>query len=213
MGVGAVIRRLFGRHEHRVSEFYRSLFFDLDAYADQIAAWVPHAKYILEVGCGEGAVTERLVQRYPDANITGIDITPRVGRLFRGSRDRVSFAEATVQEIAASTPGAFDLAIISDVIHHVPLDQRVAVLRSTQRALAPDGVLIFKEWERTASPIHWATYGSDRWITGDRIHYLRQAEAEALLAQVFGTGSIAATARMRPWRNNLAMLVKAAVNA
>ena len=209
MSIGAVIRRLFGRHEHSVSEFYRAMFFDLDAYANQIAQWVPHARQILEVGCGEGAVTERLVLRYPAADITGIDITPRVGRLFRGSRERVTFAETTVQELAATRPGEFDVAILSDVIHHVPLDQRVAVLEATRRALAPHGVLIFKEWERTASPIHWANYGSDRWITGDQIRYMKKAEAEALLTGVFGANSILAAARLRPWKNNLAMLVKA----
>lgn len=209
MSIGAIIRRLFGPHEHKVSELYRAMFFDLDAYANQIAQWVPHARHILEVGCGEGAVTERLVLRYPDAYLTSIDITPRVGRLFRGTRERVSFAKTTVQEVAASRPGEFDVAIISDVIHHVPLDQRVAVLQATRRALATNGVLIFKEWERTASPIHWAAYGSDRWITGDRIRYLKQAEAEALLVRVFGTDSILAAARLRPWKNNLALLVKA----
>ena len=39
---------------------------------------------ILEVGCGEGAVSERLAALYPNAEITAIDITPNVGRLYAG---------------------------------------------------------------------------------------------------------------------------------
>jgi trans-aconitate methyltransferase len=208
MGIGSVIRRLFGRHEHALSELYRSIYVDLDAYADQIVRWVPNPRFILEVGCGEGAVTERLAYRYPAADITAIDITPRVGRLFRGARNRVTFAQITVQDIAASRPGAFDLAIISDVIHHVPETLRIEILEATRRAVASDGAVVLKDWERTASPIHWLVHGSDRWITGDRVRYLRKDQADAMMTQVFGRQSVIAEARVGPWKNNFAMLAR-----
>jgi trans-aconitate methyltransferase len=38
--------------------------------------WCPHPKRILEVGCGEGSMTERLVVAFPGATLTPIDITP-----------------------------------------------------------------------------------------------------------------------------------------
>ena len=208
MGIGQIVRGLLGRHEHRISELYRSVFVDLDAYVDQIARWAPDPGSILEVGCGEGAVTERIARRYPTADILAIDITPRVGRLFRGPAERVTFAEITVQEIAAQRAGGFDMAIISDVIHHVPLDLRTEILDATRRAVAPGGVVVFKDWERTASPIHWMVHGTDRWITGDRVQYLRKAQADAMMTRVFGARAVEAEARVRPWRNNFAMLAR-----
>jgi 2-polyprenyl-6-hydroxyphenyl methylase/3-demethylubiquinone-9 3-methyltransferase len=209
MPLGPAVRRLFGRHEHRVAALYRAIFVDIDAYARQIGDWVPAARRILEVGCGEGAVTERLVQLYPDADILAIDITPRVGRLFRGPHDRVAFRQITVQQVAADRPGAFDLVILSDVLHHVPAAMRGELLAAVRATVAPGGALIFKDWERTAAPIHWLCHAGDRWLTGDRVRYLRRPEAERLLADAFGRPAVVARAFVAPWRNNFAMLARA----
>lgn len=209
MPIGPTVRRLFGRHEHFVAALYRSVFIDIDAYARQIGTWVPHARRILEVGCGEGAVTERLVRLYPDAHITAIDVTPNAGRLFRGSRARVSFEEKTVQAVALEQPGQFDLVILSDVIHHVPTPLRRELLAAVRRTVAPGGALVFKDWERTRTPIHWLCHAGDRWLTGDRVRYLHKADADAMLAEAFGRAPVVAEARVRPWRNNFAMLARA----
>ena len=132
MPIGPVVRRAFGPFEHWVTAAYRSIYVDLDDYVGAVRAWVPAAREILEVGCGEGAVTERLVSVYPDARITAIDITPRVGKdyLYRGPADRVRFRQCTVQEIAAQEAGRFDLAMIADVVHHVPTALRKDLLDS-----------------------------------------------------------------------------------
>ena len=209
MPLGPAVRRLFGRHEHRVTALYRAIFVDIDAYARQIGDWVPAARRVLEVGCGEGAVTERLVHLYPAADILAIDITPRVGRLFRGPRDRVTFKQVTVQQVAADAPGAFDLVILSDVLHHVPAAMRGELLAAVRASVAPGGALVFKDWERTAAPIHWLCHAGDRWLTGDRVRYLRRSEAEAMLADAFGRPAVVARACVKPWRNNFAMLARA----
>ena len=208
MAIGPAVRRLLGRHERGVANLYRSIFIDIGRLAALIAGWIPQAGNILEVGCGEGAVTEQLVSLYPRAQIMAIDVTPRAGRLFRGNKNKVHFAEMTVQEVAAAKPGQFDLVILSDVLHHVPMAMREEVLVSVRSTLVSGGRLFFKDWERRPTPIHWLGYASDRWITGDRIHYLRKQEAADLIAKIFGPGSIIAEARVRPWSNNFAFLVQ-----
>jgi ubiquinone/menaquinone biosynthesis C-methylase UbiE len=87
---------MFGPYEHGVAEMYRRIFVDLDNLAELMRIWVPRAQRILEVGCGEGAMTERLVKAYPSASVTAIDITPKVGRLFRGDASAVTFCQGTV---------------------------------------------------------------------------------------------------------------------
>jgi len=89
MTIGATVRRLFGRHERTVARLYRSIFIDIGCLSSLIREWMPQAQKILEVGCGEGAITEQLARLYPNADIMAIDITPRVGRLFNGNQDRV----------------------------------------------------------------------------------------------------------------------------
>ena len=91
---------MFGSHERWITDAYRELYISVDGLAAQMRRWLPAAGRILEVGCGEGAVTGRLAEAYPDAKIAAIDITPRLGRLYAGPPERVRFLQCTAQEIA-----------------------------------------------------------------------------------------------------------------
>ena len=208
MHLGALVRRMFGPYERQVSEMYRSFFTNIGSFVGLVAQWEPVPKRILEVGCGEGAVTERLKTAYPDAEITAIDITPRVGRLYQGPRSGVRFMQCPVQEIAATEPGNYDLVVLCDVLHHVPLKFRQGLLDAIRTALAPRGTLVFKDWQRNHSPIHWLAYALDRWITGDRISYMTREEMRRCLAFTFSDGALVAEARVGPWWNNFAILVR-----
>lgn len=208
MSIGPFIRRMFGPYERQVGEVYRSLYIDIDAFVELMRRWNPNAARILEVGCGEGAVTERLNFAYPDAKITAIDITPRVGRLYNGSPESVRFIRCTVQEIAAAESGQYDLVVLSDVLHHVPVEFRQELLDAIRAALTPRGTFVFKDWERNYSLIHWLSYASDRWLTGDRISYMTRKEMRERLVHSFGNAALVAEARVRPRWNNLAILVR-----
>jgi 2-polyprenyl-3-methyl-5-hydroxy-6-metoxy-1,4-benzoquinol methylase len=208
MAIGPMIRGMFGRYEHRISEIYRSMFIDIDDLTRRLHHWSPAAKNILEVGCGEGAVTERLRAVYPDAEITAIDITPRVGRLYRGSQDAVRFIQCPVQDVAAAEPGRYDLVVLSDVLHHVPEALRQGLFDAIRKTLAPNGVFIFKDWEPSFSPIHWLCYAGDRWLTGDRVRYMTRAEMRDRLTKSFGPSALVSEARIPPRWNNIAILVR-----
>jgi trans-aconitate methyltransferase len=208
MPLGPRIRKMFGPYEHQIGEVYRSLFLDIDAFVDRMLIWKPTAARILEVGCGEGAVTERLNSKFPGASITAIDVSPRVGRLYRGSAHGVQFLRCTAEEIAAGRPGEYDLVVLADVLHHVPVELRTGLLDAIKTALAPRGVFVFKDWERTSTPVHWLGYASDRWLTGDRIQYMSRVEMREHLTQSFGAAALVAEARVPPWRNNIATLVQ-----
>lgn len=208
MPVGPIVRRLCGPYERRVSELWRSAFIDLDAWVAQIAAWAPEPARILEVGCGEGAMTERLRDRFPRASITAIDLTPRLGRLFEGDRGRVDFINAPVEDIARLYPASYDLVILSDVLHHVPQAARVSLVGSIRTALKPGGKLAFKDWARNATPIHWLCHAADRYLTGDDVRYLNEQELRAFVTKEFGAGAIQAECRIAPWANNLGLLAQ-----
>jgi hypothetical protein len=100
------------------------------------------------------------------------------------------------------------LAVLCDVLHHVPLPARQDLLRSIRRTLTLDGVFVFKDWERNTTLIHWLCHASDRWLTGDRVSYMTCAEIHEHLTRSFGETALAAEVRLRPWRNNLAILVR-----
>jgi SAM-dependent methyltransferase len=207
MPIGPKLRSLLGPFERPIANLYRSFFCDLDALAHRIREWAP-ASRILEVGCGEGAMTERLSKLYPDAEFVGIDITPQVGRLFRGNRDRVTFQQTSLQDFMLSQDRKFDLLLICDVMHHVPWELHSDLLQEAKDALGSGGRLVLKEWERRPTPIHAIGYFSDRYITGDRIRYGTADQFRGKIRSIFGADSIEQETRVRPWRNNVAFLAR-----
>ena len=206
MSLGAGIRRRFGPLEGPVTDLYRAFFGDLGRQVRQARQWAPSAENILEIGCGEGAVCERLAVEFPAALVTGIDVTPRAGRLFRGDARRVRFACSTAAALAAERPAAFDLILACDVLHHVPWGQHEGLLREAARLLRPGGAIVVKDWELIPNVGHWLCEFSDRVLTGDDVKYGSAEYFRGLLESVFGPGSVRDQARIPPWRNNLMLL-------
>ena len=208
MGPGPLIRRLFGPFEHAVTEAYRGIFVDLDEFVRLISAWVPEASGILEVGCGEGAVTERLVLAYPTALVTAIDISSKAGRLFRGEPSRVTFRQQTAEDVARREPESFDLVILADVIHNVPQNARHSLLDAIKRAMKPSGCLVFKDWLVSHTAMHWLCAASDRYVSGEEVSYCTMDGIKLLLTHTFGVGSIRRLATLRKGRNNVVVLIQ-----
>jgi 2-polyprenyl-3-methyl-5-hydroxy-6-metoxy-1,4-benzoquinol methylase len=194
--LGPAVRTRLGRLEIPAADAYRSLFLNLDDCAAVLASAFP-AKRILEVGCGDGSAAQRLLERYPDAEYTGIDVSAEPGRLFRGDAARARFAGIDSTSFRATEPEPFDLVVVVDVIHHVPQELRDAVLADVRALTAPGGHYAIKEWEPTRGPVHLACHLADRYITGDRISHVTPAAMKARLAD-----ELVLEARIPPHRNN-----------
>lgn len=206
--IGRAIRRALGPWERQASELYRSMFIDLEDMSALVRAWSKPER-IIEIGCGEGALAERLVRDFPDAQYTGIDIIPHLGRMYSGPRDRVAFRQITAEDMARDHAGAFDLVVINDVLHHVPAALRPGILCASRSLLAPGGSLILKDWVRRPTPVHAAVYIADAVIGGDRgVAYMTADDQRRLIADSFGDHAVLAERSVRPWRQNLAFHVK-----
>jgi SAM-dependent methyltransferase len=207
LGFGPLVRRAFGRHERLIAAAYRRVFVDLDAFVASVHAHVPAPLDLLEIGCGEGAVTERLALAFPDAELTGIDVCAQPGRLYRGNRSRVRFLRTSAADLGATERTRYQLVIISDVLHHVPYPEWGNFLSAARALLIENGTLVLKEWVRKPTPAYLLGYLSDRLVTGDRIRYLGEAELRSLAESSFGRNAIRSEFRIRPWRCNLALVI------
>jgi 2-polyprenyl-6-hydroxyphenyl methylase/3-demethylubiquinone-9 3-methyltransferase len=140
--------------------------------------------------------------------VAAIDITPNVGRLYRGNTSAVTFRQETVEAAARREPASFDLVVLSDVMHHVPADLRRTLMVSIDQAMVPGASLLFKDWVISTTPIHWLCAASDRYLTGDDVAYFTMDGINALVTGVFGPGTIRRSGTVKPWHNNVAVLVQ-----
>ena len=206
MAVGPIARRLLGPFEVPAAALYRSVFLDVADLVRVLGEWTDPTT-ILEVGCGEGVITERLAAAFPRAQITAIDITDRIGRLFGGDPTRVVFQQRRIDEVAEEQAGGFDLVLISDVLHHVPKAMHIEFLRTAGTARAASGWLVLKDWIRAPTMIHGLCTFCERYVTGDEVYYAEEAELRDLLAKVYGKRLMRAEQWIRPWKHNLAFLI------
>lgn len=190
MSLGGLVRNILGDQLFSfVARFYRSLFVDLEAVARAVAKHVPQGASILDIGGGDGAPLNFLLKLRPDIRVTMIDLSPRLGgAIDAGHRDRVTIMPSTsIRQYAESTGSRPDCILISDVVHHVPVDERLAFFSDLNTLVGQRRIaVIIKDVE----PGHFrALLGllADRYISGDRNTALvSRAELTRIVTQGFG---------------------------
>jgi 2-polyprenyl-3-methyl-5-hydroxy-6-metoxy-1,4-benzoquinol methylase len=119
---GQVARRILGRHFEPVGNVYRRIFVDLDKIAVSLSALIPDGARVLDIGGGDGALVERLLDRRPDLTVAMCDLAPAIGSfLSDANRAKVHCLPATD---FSEVDGEFDVVTLSDVVHHIPVAQR-----------------------------------------------------------------------------------------
>lgn len=208
MSIGSRFRQILGPLELPVSTMYRTLYVDLDSLALKLRSLV-HASRILEVGCGDGLFTTCLARVFPEAEILGIDIVGKPGRLYRGQTTRVRFRSQVVQDVETTDSAPFDLVVVCDVLHHVLPAQQTEFLQMSRRLAGPDGVFVVKEWERRRNLAHFLAWFSDSFITGDRVRFQTLDELYDQVTRVFPGEQVRVEARIGPRPNNVLVSVRA----
>ena len=114
--------------------------------AEAAAATTPHARHALDVGCGAGNYTLKLLERLPNLDATLIDLSQpmldrareRVGRATAG---RITTIQADIREVELPDE-EFDIVLAAAVLHHLRADPEWRdVFAAFHRALRPGGSL------------------------------------------------------------------------
>src|SRR5579862_8217560 len=108
-------------------------FFDLVA---QVGATSP--RYVADLGCGPGNLTAVLAERWPGAEVTGVDSSPEMiaaARADVGGRPGLSFTLADLRQWRPEGP--VDVIVSNAALQWVP--GHLEVLRQWPGLLADDG--------------------------------------------------------------------------
>ena len=115
-----------------------------------LLAQVPlqRARLVIDLGCGPGNSTALLVERFPQAEVVGLDSSPDMLAKARERLPACAFIEA---DIAAWTPAPdTDLLFANAALQWVPDHPRV--LRRLLEGLSPGGVLAVQMPDNTHEP-------------------------------------------------------------
>ena len=104
-----VVKRLMERFESSLDELWR----------------IADPESVLDVGCGEGVLTEKWAERLGDGRIVGIDLEDPKLRAEWQTRRRENLEYRAEEATALSfDDGEFDMAAAIEVLEHVPQPER-----------------------------------------------------------------------------------------
>lgn len=122
--------------------------------ARDLLAQVPLSapKKIVDMGCGPGNSTELLVERFPDAEVIGLDSSPN---MLEAATKRVPGARFALADATSWVPEAdTDLVYANAIYQWVP--EHLAALARVLAALPEGGVLAVQMPDNIAEPSHVA---------------------------------------------------------
>jgi SAM-dependent methyltransferase len=142
-------------HEHGTDGQAEILDLDAEVLAEHtasITAWLhlqTSPRHIVDLGCGTGAGTFALLDRFPDAHVTAVDASAghlqrlRTKACARGVQERVHTVQADLDEAAWPDLGSPDLIWASASMHHMAHPEQA--LRTVHDTLAPGGLFAVVE--------------------------------------------------------------------
>jgi SAM-dependent methyltransferase len=100
---------------------------------------------LIELGCGAARMARDLLDRFPDADITGLEVDARQhAKNLADPRAGLHFVQAGAQAIPFEA-GQFDGALMLKSLHHVPIAEMGQALAEAARVLRPGGWLYVSE--------------------------------------------------------------------
>jgi ubiquinone/menaquinone biosynthesis C-methylase UbiE len=120
------------------------------SYHDILLQKIAAPQAILDIGCSVGMSTFSLQKTYPQAQITGLDLSPYFLAIARyqsaksGQSAKSATAPTWIHAAAEATglpDASFDLVSAHLIFHELPQDAAIAILQEARRLLRPGGHL------------------------------------------------------------------------
>jgi len=146
----------------------------------------PGDRRFLDLGCGTGNLTHRLIRRFPEARVTGVDPSKSMREVFSRKFEevpRVRVAGGSSLDIPFGDD-EFDCVMSNLAIHHVKPDDRECCAAEIARVLRPGGHLIYSDRfcnvEGPAGDPAWTRDTVER-LTGWALYCLEHGAYEKML--------------------------------
>ncbi len=132
-----------------------------DMFGEQLKTGI----HVLDVGCGTGRLIFKLAENYPNCRFVGIDADANGINIARKESSRLGLSSrATFRHVRGEQvkfESEFDLALMFEVFHELPMPERPSVLAGCYRALRPGGRLFIVDetWPEDAQQLRDPAFG------------------------------------------------------
>lgn len=115
---------------------------------DMVEALVGPAPRVLDLACGTGSITDRVLRRFPEATSTGVDLDPALLTIAEGhfaGDARVTFVTADLKDPdwrAALPHDSYDAVLTATALHWLPSKELAVLYGQLAPLLAPGGVFM-----------------------------------------------------------------------
>ena len=136
---------------------------------------LPSYGTIVDLGCGEGMLTNLLSRILPGADLIGVDKDKgRIEKAKIVSAGKTRFIASDIMEF--NIPGA-RAAIVNDVLHHHPYDHQERLLLKVHKLLDDDGLLILKEVDAgDMADRSWTSFWDKKLYPEDRLFFRKTSD-------------------------------------
>ncbi len=169
----------------KYAEGYQSRFMDISAYHDNLdvflAALSVKAAKVLEVACGPGNVTQYLLQKRPDLQILGTDLSPNMLVLAQANNPTARF-ELLDGRAILQVPGQFDAIVAAFFFPYISKEEALRFIHDAAARLQTGGFLYISTMED-----EYAKSGIRKGSQGDEI-FMHFHEAGYLSAELKACG-------------------------
>lgn len=116
--------------------------------ADVVKTAVGDRPRVLDLGCGPGSLSVRILDRLPGASVVAVDADPvllALGRGAVGARPGLSWLDADLRSaswVSALPGGSYDAAVSTTALHWLPATGLPSFYASVAAVLRPGGVFV-----------------------------------------------------------------------
>jgi tRNA (cmo5U34)-methyltransferase len=143
---------------------------------------------VLELGCGDGRLTEALLRALPGTHLTAIDAAPEMLGLARGRlapfAGRAELRRSRIEDAGNWAPGGYGAVVTSLAMHHLDDPAKQAAYRDIATALCPGGAFVLADMFRpTGDPA--LALAAEQWDA--EVRHAGQAASDAFTQAQWNT--------------------------
>ena len=145
----------------------------LDPLFRAVDVVVPKQGIIVDLGCGYGMVAHWLTLSSPERTVRGVDADVEKIRVARATAEGNPRVRFEVGDILDWELPACDCVLLCDVLHYLPRELKVRVLRKAFAALPPGGCLVVRDAARSQTRGHWSVEWAEKWAVWAGVNQTR----------------------------------------